>query len=335
VAIFFLAMKTFGRVNGSSAVGAIAYRAGERIRDERTGKIHDFSHRRDVLHKEIVLPAEFRDAAPDWTRERAVLWNAAEAAESRKNARVAREYLVALPAELSPEQQVALARTFSHELAERYRFAVDFAVHAPRDDPYRDPRNFHAHLLATTREVTSNGLGDKTTLDLSERQRFERGLKPSVHEVFFARERWATLANDALREAHIDARIDHRTLRAQGIDREPQPHIPQGAFEIERRGGYSEVAARIREEYQARVQAREQRSAVAQAGSMRPAGFRPQSLDDIRREARENWLRMRAQAAQPAQVADRLPDRDRNPDRDRDRDPARHRDGGRDQDLGR
>src|SRR5579863_6478066 len=77
------------------------------------------------------------------------------------NARVAREYLVALPAELSPPQRLSLVRSFSRELTDRYGFAVDFAIHAPRDFPGSDPRNYHAHLLATTRDITREGLGAK------------------------------------------------------------------------------------------------------------------------------------------------------------------------------
>ena len=81
------------------------------------------------------------------------------APRSRKNARVAREYLVALPAELSPHARINLVAGFSRELVERYRFALDIAIHAPRDFPGSDPRNFHAHLLATTREVTTRRIG--------------------------------------------------------------------------------------------------------------------------------------------------------------------------------
>ena len=99
-------MKTFGRANGSSAASATAYRAGERIADERTGKTYDHSDRQDVMHKEIVLPSKFSDDDMAWARDRASLWNAAEGAETRKNARVAREYLVALPVELSPQQRI-------------------------------------------------------------------------------------------------------------------------------------------------------------------------------------------------------------------------------------
>src|SRR5271170_1364974 len=165
MAVYFLNIKTFGRANGSSAASAIAYRAGERIQDVRTGKTYDHSERQDVMHKEIVLPTKFADDEMAWARDRASLWNAAESAETRKNARVAREYLVALPVELSPPQRLALVRGFSQELSDRYGFAVDFAVHAPRDFPGSDPRNFHAHLLATTREVSTAGLAAKTALE--------------------------------------------------------------------------------------------------------------------------------------------------------------------------
>jgi len=289
MAIYFLNLKSFGRSGGSSAVSAAAYRSGERIHDERTGKTYDHADRQDVMHKEIVLPSEFADAEMGWARDRSSLWNAAESAETRKNARVAREYLVALPVELSPEQRLKLVRGFSQELSDRYGFALDFTIHAPRDFPDSDPRNFHAHLLATTREVTPNGLGAKTTLEMHDRQRYVRGLGSSIKELVHVRERWAEVTNEALREAHIDARIDHRTLAAQGIDREPRPHIPKAAFEMERHGYRNELAERLREEYRARVEARLDKSATREGA----AAARPQSLEDIRREARENWLRMR------------------------------------------
>jgi ATP-dependent exoDNAse (exonuclease V) alpha subunit len=308
MAVYFLNIKTFGRADGSSAASAIAYRAGERIQDVRTGKTYDHSERQDVMHKEIVLPAKFADEEMAWARDRASLWNAAESAETRKNARVAREYLVALPVELSPPQRVSLVKGFSQELSDRYGFAVDFAIHAPREFPGSDPRNFHAHLLTTTREVTSTGLGAKTTFDMSDGNRRKLGLEPAINELLHVRARWAIVTNEALQEAHIAARVDHRTLEAQGIDREPRPQIPRAAFEMERHGYRSVVADRMREEYQARLQARQQRVAgreapnVAEpAGSERsaaePTGERPapkrQSLEDIQREARENWLRLR------------------------------------------
>jgi ATP-dependent exoDNAse (exonuclease V) alpha subunit len=322
MAIYFLNLKTFGRSGGSSAVSAAAYRSGERIHDERTGKTYDHTGRLDVMHKEIVLPSEFADAEMGWARDRSHLWNAAESAETRKNARVAREYLVALPVELSPDQRLMLVREFSQELSDRYGFGLDFAIHAPRDFPGSDARNFHAHLLATTREVNLKGLGAKTTLEMSDSNRRQLGLGPAVNELLHVRERWAKAANEALRDAHVDARIDHRTLAAQGIDREPL-HIPKAALEMERHGYRNELAERLREDYRARVEARLEKSAAretaaaaepaareleskefaaGQATTREPAAVessgksaaaKPQSVEDIRREARESWLRMR------------------------------------------
>jgi ATP-dependent exoDNAse (exonuclease V) alpha subunit len=308
MAVYFLNMKTFGRAAGSSAASAAAYRAGERIRDERTGMTYDHSERQDVMHKEIVLPGQFADEEMAWARDRASLWNAAERAETRKNARVAREYLVALPVELSSPQRLELVRGFSQELSDRYGFAVDLAIHAPRDFPGSDPRNFHAHLLATTREVKVEGLGAKTTLEMRDGNRREFGLPPVINELLHVRERWAAVTNEALQEARIASRVDHRSLEAQGIDREPRPQIPRAAFEMERHGYRSVVADRMREEYQARVQERLERDAgrqvsiskeptVAQPSALGSAA-KPQSLEDIRREARENWLRLRQSQGQ-------------------------------------
>jgi ATP-dependent exoDNAse (exonuclease V) alpha subunit len=285
MAVYFLNLKTFGRSGGSSAVSAAAYRSGERIKDERTGRTYDHTDRQDVLHKEIILPEEFAADAVSWARDRASLWNVAESAESRVNARVAREYLVALPVELSAAQRLGLARQFSQELSDRYRFAVDLAIHEPRQFPGSDPRNFHAHLLATTREVGIEGLGAKTTLEWNDGRRREIGLGPAINELLHVRERWANVTNEALQEASIAARVDHRTLQQQGIDREPQPYIPKDVFEMERHGYRTFVGDRLREQYQARVDAR-----LAQSAS--------KSADDLRREARENWLRMRERAKQ-------------------------------------
>jgi ATP-dependent exoDNAse (exonuclease V) alpha subunit len=275
-------MQSISRASGLTAPGAAAYRAGERIRDERTGQLYDYSRRGDVLHAEITLPSALEATAPDWVRQRASLWNGAEAVERQRNARVAREYEVALPAELSVTQRLALARAFSRELADRYRVIVDLAVHAPR--AAGDPRNFHAHLLTTTRELTATGLGAKAQSEWSGTKRFQQGLTTSRLELTAVRERWAVLTNEALKAAGLNLRIDHRSLAAQGIDREPKPRIPYVAIQIERRGMRSEVAERIREQYQARVMARQNAAAPSQP---------PVDLEQRQRLAREAWLQLR------------------------------------------
>jgi hypothetical protein len=309
MAIFHLQIEPVTRSTGRSATSAAAYRSGESIRDERTGRLYNHSQRRDVLHKEIFLPTKLDrpDAAMDWARDRATLWNAAEKAEKLSNSRVAREYLAALPAELSPERRVSLARTFSREIADRYNVAVDLAIHEPR--PGGDPRNFHAHLLATTREVTAEGLGAKTGIDMTGEVRSELGLPPSRQEFVTLRARWAELTNEALRAANVEARVDHRSLVAQGIDREPKPRIPTAAMAMERRGERSEVADRVRERYRARVAEREQRSLDASRGGAPrqieppkppPGAALPLDMDARRRQAVRDWLQYRAEQAQQA-----------------------------------
>jgi hypothetical protein len=296
MAIFRLQITSIVRGSGQSSVGAAAYRAGERIRDDRTNELYNHSRRKDVTHSEILLPGELAGQKMDWALNRASLWNSVEDAESRKNARVATEIQVTLPFELAPERRVAMARAFSQELADHYKVAVDLAVHDPR--PAGDPRNFHAHLMLTTREVTAAGLGSKTGINMQMSERVRLGL-PNLSQEFTAiRERWATLTNDVLREANIEARVDHRSLAEQGIDREPKPHIPFAAYKIERAGQRSEVAESIRAAYSARVQERADAASASVTAAPTPESIQrsaPKSLEDIRREARENWLRMRAE----------------------------------------
>ncbi len=280
VAIHKLDIRALGRALGRKATNAAAYRAGERIRDERSGKVFDHTKRTDVLHAEIVLPSALAGREIAWARDRATLWNAAELAEKQKNSRVAREFMVALPHELGSSQRLELTRNFSRQIADRYNVAVDTTIHAPREGG--DKRNFHAHLLATTREATESGLGRKAPLELSETNRFLRGMPKSSHEFTAVRKLWADLTNEALLQAGIEARVDHRSLRAQGIDREPYPRIPIYAIHAERRGEFSEIAHRIRERHRERVQ---ERTAVSQIG---------RDPVDIARESAQAWLKYRA-----------------------------------------
>ncbi|WP_170775855.1 MobA/MobL family protein, partial [Ruegeria lacuscaerulensis] len=139
MAIYHLSVKTVSRAKGRSATAAAAYRAGVEIADERTGEVHDYTRKSGVGHTEIILP---RGAAPKF-EDRSTLWNAAEQAERRKNSTVAREYEVALPAELSAEERKALACEYGHWLAERFKVGVDVAIHEPNKEG--DQRNHHAH----------------------------------------------------------------------------------------------------------------------------------------------------------------------------------------------
>ena len=143
MAIYHLSVKPISRSAGRSATAAAAYRAGVEIADERTGEVHDYRRKGGVESADIVLP----DGAPEWATNRGALWNAAEKAEKRKDACVAREYEVALPAELSPAERRRLALDFAQEMANREGCAVDVAIHAPRQGRRRSesPRPYPAH----------------------------------------------------------------------------------------------------------------------------------------------------------------------------------------------
>jgi ATP-dependent exoDNAse (exonuclease V) alpha subunit len=259
MAIYHLSVKPISRAGGRSATAAAAYRSGELVHDLTSDEVFDYTRKRGVEHSEIVLSAAAARADINWARDRQALWNAAEIAEVRKDARVAREYEVALPHELNRGQRVELVRAFSAELANRYGVAVDFSIHAPHRSG--DERNHHAHIMTTTREVTATGLGPKAAIEWSDTDRRKKGLEPAKTEVKAIRERWAVLTNEHLLERGIEVRVDHRSLAEQGIDREPQSHLGPAVSGMERRGMETEVGKRIAWEMTAAAQERLERAA--------------------------------------------------------------------------
>ena len=299
MAIYYLGVKSFGRsagTGGSVSTSAAAYRSGERIRDERTDRIYDHSQRRDVQYKEILLPSHLDGAGSqlDWARDRHRLWNAVERSEPRANARVAREYVLALPHELNVEQRTALARTFAQEIADRYHNAVDLAIHQPRTDP----RNFHAHLLSTTRELTATGFGPKTIAELSGAARFEQGLPRAMQEHAQIRERWADMSNEALRAAGLEVRISHIPDSEAILRPQARAWLPRVAWELERRGEHSVLGDRAREQF-----AQKREAALAHAALPDPPAAARKSPEQIRRQAIEEWRAIRAQMGHSGSIA--------------------------------
>ncbi|MER9526064.1 Ti-type conjugative transfer relaxase TraA [Mesorhizobium sp. M0292] len=214
MAIYHLHLKVIGRKAGSSAVASAAYRSASRLRDERIERTHDFSAKRGVVHSEVMLPED----APEAWRDRERLWNDVEAFEVRKDAQLAREVEFALPRELSQAQGIELARDFVQAEFVSKGMVADLNVHWDRaEDGSPKP---HAHVMLTMRSVDENGFGAKVR-DWNATQLVERW-----------RERWAELANERLAELDIDARIDHRSLEAQGIALEPQTQIGAPAQRI-------------------------------------------------------------------------------------------------------
>ena len=173
--------------------------------DERTGERHDYTRKGGVESAEVIMP----DGS---TADRAALWNAAEAAEKRKDARTAREWEVALPSELSKEQRQELAQGFARSLAERYGVAADCAIHAPGGKG--DQRNHHAHIMLTTRQVLMEDghivMGPKSDLELDNKQRAQRGLPSSEQQIKDIRQDWADQQNSALEKAESTERVAWR-----------------------------------------------------------------------------------------------------------------------------
>lgn len=221
MAIYHCSVKTISRSAGRSATASAAYRAATSIVDTTTGERHDYTAKQGVISTHLLLP----DGAPEWGR--AELWNAAEAAETRKNSTVAREIVLALPAELSAEGRQRLALDYAREIVERHGCAVDVAIHAPGKGG--DQRNHHAHLLMTTRRVTRDGLTEKT--------REWDGGRQGKETVERWRARWSELANERLAQVGQAARIDHRSHAARGLLSTPGVHLGPAASGYERRTG--------------------------------------------------------------------------------------------------
>ncbi len=244
VAIYHLSMKPLCRTQGRSAVAAAAYRAGELLTNERDGVTHAYTGRRGIDHTEIVLPQGLAGlggdsgataAVADWAGDRGSLWNAAEFAEKRSDARTAREFILALPHELDDAQRLELTRGFASHLADRYGAAVDVAIHQPHEG--KDLRNRHAHLLMTTRRVLPGGFGEKTLLEWDNKRLLSQDLPTSQMQLRTIRQEWEEQTNRALGRAGHDIRVDHRSHLERGLEIEPTQHVGVYATGVVRRGG--------------------------------------------------------------------------------------------------
>ncbi|MGL4666486.1 MAG: MobQ family relaxase [Saezia sp.] len=226
MAIYHLTTKNIGRSSGRSATAAAAYRAAEKITDARQGLTFNYQARtQSVDHSEILSPS----VAPDFVRNRSHLWNAVEASEKRKDARVAREVEVALPRELSLAQNIELTRDFVKRSFVARGMVADVCVHDAQGD------NPHAHIMLTTRHLRADGFGQKNR-DWNKDELLEEW-----------RKEWELVCNTHLEKHNLKERIDHRSLEAQGVDRLPQQHIGVAATGFERRtGGISDK--RLRDE---------------------------------------------------------------------------------------
>lgn len=235
MAIYHCSIKPISRGAGRSAVAAIAYRTASRIVNERENVLYDFTAKRGVDHCEIVLPDGMEAG---WALDRSTLWNAAETAERRLDARVAREFEIALPHELNDAQRLSLTRAFARDLANKFGTAVDFAIHVPVEarQGQNDGPNIHAHLMMTTRVITPSGFAEKAPIERENRWLIANDLPTSHIQMREVRQMLAHHINRHLLQAGLDRRVDHRSHPDRGLDLEPTGHVGVHASQMRQRG---------------------------------------------------------------------------------------------------
>lgn len=247
MAIFHLSVKVISRGKGKSAVGAAAYRSGERIENEYDGVVHDYTRKHGIIHTQILLPPQ----APADYYNRSVLWNAVEKVEKAKNAQLARDIEISLPRELPFSRQKQLVIGFVSQTFVDKGMCADICIHDKLDG------NPHAHIMLTMRPINEDGSwgqkqkkvyvldehGNKI-YDKKKRQ-YKCTTVPTTdwNEPYKCEEwrsAWAEYVNNYLRMDGIKERVDHRSYKRQGIEQIPTIHLGPVASQMEKKGRISE-----------------------------------------------------------------------------------------------
>lgn len=218
MAMFRLEAKIFSREKrGRSVIAAAAYRAGTKLKDELRGKIFDYARRsKGVVESTILAP----EGAPAWACDSSQLWNAVEAGEKRVDAQLAREFVLAVPRELSADSQFQTAVGWAQTHLVNSGMVAEVSLHHPRDG-----KNPHVHILCTMRKLDGEQFSRKKATEWND-----------VGLLVRQRQWWAEAVNAALEKAGRDERVTHLSLKDRGIDREPEPKIGVAATAMKRRG---------------------------------------------------------------------------------------------------
>lgn len=218
MAFYRLEAKVFSRENrGRSIIAAAAYRAGTKLKDEVKDKVFDYARRvKGVVNSAILAP----EGAPSWTHDAGALWNAVEQSEKRVDAQLAREFILAVPPELSSEAQFQTAVDWAQKELVQVGMVAEVSLHHTRSG-----KNPHVHILCTMRKLEGGRFSAKKPREWND-----------VGLLVKQRESWADAVNAALEKAGREERVDHRSLKARGIDRVPEPKIGVAATAMKRRG---------------------------------------------------------------------------------------------------
>lgn len=229
VAIFHFSVKNISRSDGRSAVACAAYRSGEKLKDERYGKEQDYTKKTGIEFKNIYAPENTKKELLD----RETLWNTVETIETRKNSQLSREFEVAFPCELNQEQREKMLNELCGKIVERHKVVVDAVIHAPHTAGGSDDRNYHAHIMLTTRSINQQGNLDKKTREFNDNGK---------QEVEHWRQQFAELCNQFLEQVGSHERVDHRSYKDQGIDLEATQHEGPHVTQLRRQGIDTEIS---------------------------------------------------------------------------------------------
>jgi hypothetical protein len=217
MAIYHCTAQVISRSSGRSAIAAAAYRARDKLHDEKSGTTHDYRKKGGLSHEEILIP----DHAAPWLANREKLWSEVEKSESRVNSQLAREFILALPVELTLKQNIQLTRDFAKSAFVNRGMIADVCIH---DIGAKNP---HAHIMLTMRHATRDGLAKE------KKSAREWNDKEVLKE---QRAEWSAQVNKALEQARINKRVDHRSWKNRGIDHTPQIHLGWYAHQQQQRG---------------------------------------------------------------------------------------------------
>ncbi len=235
MAIYHFSVKNISRSDGRSVVAAAAYRSAEKLICHTYGKEQDYTKKTGVEFKKIYAPSHTDEHLLD----RQILWNEVEKSELKKNgeikatAQLAREFEIAFPQELSQAQRQKMLDELCKKIVERHGVVVDACIHAPHTASGSDERNYHAHILLTTRSINERGtLGKKT------REFNDQGKQQVEHW----REQFAALCNQHLEQVGSLERVDHRSYKAQGLELEATQHEGSKVTQLRRQGIDTEIS---------------------------------------------------------------------------------------------
>lgn len=302
MAIYHASTTTVSRGAGHSSCAKSAYIGGDEITNEITGEIHSYENRHGVEHNEIILPSGIDEKITPQE-----LWNKAEKAEVRKDARVGREWNIALPHELTPEQRKDLAKDIAQDIADRYQVGTQIAIHAPSKTG--DERNHHVHILTTTRKIDKNlNLTDKADIELSNKKCITVGIKTTDEQIKDVREMIGTKINQHLEKAQIIEQVSHLSYKDQGIDKIPTKHMGKSATQLERKG----ISTAIGEYNRSAMRFNELKTALQATYNTQNVEISPERELSATERAKMYLAKLQEEkATKPEETQDKKPDQDR------------------------